>query len=167
MGLKERIPLAAEIEVMEASSAVISRCHSRCKVALPLVHWPKLLVLLDHLEKSSIFSAELQAAWAWPAKPAAMPIRKVARILNVVKRECWRTNVRKSKTPKLDGRISPNRQSDQDDNSYGTSSSGLRRRYIRSRYRGVRHDTCEICLGCWAYRLSRSNPGVSGGHASI
>jgi hypothetical protein len=41
---------------------------------IPLVQDPKLLVLLDHLEKSSMFRAELQAAEALLAKAATRPI---------------------------------------------------------------------------------------------
>jgi hypothetical protein len=40
-----------------------------------LVHEPKLLLLLDQLEKSSIFKAALQAAEAPLTSPAARPIR--------------------------------------------------------------------------------------------
>jgi len=65
LGLKESTPPAAEIELIDASS---------------LVHEFKLLVLLDHLEKSSIFNAALQAAEAPLTSPAARPIRVKVRI---------------------------------------------------------------------------------------
>jgi hypothetical protein len=44
-------------------------------------------VLLDHLEKSSILRAELQAAEALLAKAATRPIRAKLRILRYVERE--------------------------------------------------------------------------------
>jgi hypothetical protein len=64
--VKERTPLVAVMALMDPSS---------------LVHEPKLLVLLDHLEKSSIMSAALQAAEAPLTRPAARPIKVNVRIL--------------------------------------------------------------------------------------
>jgi hypothetical protein len=43
------------------------------------------LVLLEYFEKSSIFKAELQAAYAWLAKPAAKATTADERILSVVR----------------------------------------------------------------------------------
>lgn len=42
-------------------------------------------MLLEYFEKSSIFNAELQAAYAWLAKPAAAAITTDERILGVVR----------------------------------------------------------------------------------
>jgi hypothetical protein len=50
---------------------------------------------------------------------------------------------------------------DQDDNSCRTTTSEIHRRYIHRRYRGVSHDTREICLVYWACKPSRNNPGIS------
>lgn len=54
--------MAAEMEVMEPSSSIVSKCFPSYNADVPLVHEPKLLVLVEYLEKSSIFSAELHAA---------------------------------------------------------------------------------------------------------
>ena len=56
-------------------------------MSLPLVQEFKLLVLVDHLEKSSILSAELQAAETPLANAAARPIRVNVRIVKEFKRE--------------------------------------------------------------------------------
>jgi len=63
--VKDNTPLAAEMEVMVPSS---------------LVQEPRLLVLLDHLEKSSILRAEVQAAEALLASAANRPIRVILRM---------------------------------------------------------------------------------------
>jgi hypothetical protein len=61
LGLKFKTPLLAEIELIVLSS---------------LVHSPKLLVLVDHFEKSSILVGPWQAAKTWVLNAATRPIRE-------------------------------------------------------------------------------------------
>jgi len=66
LGLKDNTPPLAVMVVMEPSS---------------LVQEPRVLVLDDHLEKSSILRAALQAAEALLARAATRPIRVNERII--------------------------------------------------------------------------------------
>jgi len=81
------MPPLAEMEVIDPSSAgllVQSYTNLIARGDIPLTQELRLLVLLDQREKSSIFSAELHAAFTPRDKiPATRPTKREPRILRI------------------------------------------------------------------------------------
>lgn len=124
------------------------------------------MVLLEYFEKSSIFKAELQAAYAWLAKPAAKATTTDERILGVVRRgermygshdfQSRPSRKRSNKVIRTIARTAILPAGCTEVILVGHTGAG-----------GIRHGTREICLAYSACKLSRSNPGVAGRPASI